>query len=80
MSENNNENYNQFSYHPNPIDSYLSITNHSENKSIIIFDINSKSIYESELIIGNNVLDISALQSGIYSVKIGLKTFKILKK
>ena len=80
LSVNNNENHNEFSFYPNPIDDYLNINNHSNYKSIIIFDINSKSIYESELIIGNNVLDISALQSGIYSVKIGLKTFKILKK
>ena len=80
LSVNNNINNNEFSFYPNPIDNYLNINNHSNYKSIIIFDINSKSIYESELIIGNNILDISALQSGIYSVKIGLKTFKILKK
>ncbi len=71
---------NGISYYPNPIDSYLSIINHSENKSIIIFDINSKSIYESELVIGNNILNISDLQSGIYNVKIGQNTFRIIKK
>jgi len=76
----NNEGYSDFYYYPNPIDSYLNINNQSKNESIIIFDINSKSILESELIIGNNILDISDLQSGIYSVKIGLKTFKIVKK
>jgi len=36
--------------------------------------------FSSDLVIGNNTFDISGLQSGIYSVKIGLKTFKILKK
>ena len=71
---------NGISYYPNPIDSYLSIINHSENKSIIIFDINSKSIYESELVIGNNILNISDLQSGIYNIKIGQNTFRIIKK
>ena len=71
---------NGISYYPNPIDSYLSISNHSEYKSIIIFDINSKSIYESELAIGNNILNISDLQSGIYNVKIGQNTFRIIKK
>ena len=71
---------NGISYYPNPIDSYLSKINHSENKSIIIFDINSKSIYESELVIGNNILNISDLQSGIYNVKIGQNTFRIIKK
>ena len=76
----NIENQSEFSYYPNPIDSYLNINNQSKNKSIIIFDINSKSIFESELIIGNNILDISDLQPGIYGVMIGLKTFKILKK
>jgi len=80
LSVNNNENHNEFSFYPNPIDSYLNINNHSNYESLIIFDLNSKSIFESELIIGNNVLDISGLQSGIYNVKIGLKTFKILKK
>ncbi len=80
LSLNNNVNYNQFSYYPNPIDSYLSITNHSKNKSIIIFDINSKIVYESDLNLGNNRFDISDLNTGIYSVKIGEKTFKIIKK
>ena len=80
LSVNNNENHNEFSYYPNPIDNYLNINNHSNYKSIVIFDMNSKFIYESDLIIGNNVLDISDLQSGIYSVLIGPKTFKILKK
>ena len=79
-ARNNNVNYNQFSYYPNPIDSYLSITNHSKNKSIIIFDINSKIVYESDLNLGNNRFDISDLKTGIYSVKIGEKTFKIIKK
>ena len=80
LSVNNNENHNEFSYYPNPIDNYLNINNHSNYKSIVIFDMNSKFIYESDLIIGNNVFDISDLQSGIYSVLIGPKTFKILKK
>ena len=80
LSVNNNLNNNEFSYYPNPIDTHLNISNHSNNKSIIIFDITSKSIYESDLIVGNNVLDISDLQPGVYSVKIGVKTFKILKK
>ncbi|MAU30286.1 MAG: hypothetical protein CMC36_00030 [Flavobacteriaceae bacterium] len=80
LSLTNNEGYSDFSYYPNPIDSYLNINNQSKNESVIIFDINSKSVFDSELIIGNNILDISDLQSGIYSVKIGLKTFKILKK
>ena len=80
LSVNYNENHNEFSYYPNPIDNYLNINNHSNYKSIVIFDMNSKFIYESDLIIGNNVLDISDLQSGIYSVLIGPKTFKILKK
>ena len=80
LSVTNNELYSDFSYYPNPIDSYLNINNQLKNESIIIFDLNSKSIFESELVIGNNTLDISGLQSGIYSVKIGLKTFKILKK
>tara|TARA_B100000401_G_scaffold187215_1_gene125945 strand:+ start:2185 stop:3168 length:984 start_codon:yes stop_codon:yes gene_type:complete len=80
LSVNNNENHNEFSYYPNPIDNYLNINNHSNYKSIVIFDMNSKFIYESDLIIGNNVFDISDLQSGIYSIMIGPKTFKILKK
>ena len=80
LSVNNNENHNEFSYYPNPIDNYLNINNHSNYKSIVIFDMNSKFIYESDLIIGNNVFDISDFQSGIYSIMIGPKTFKILKK
>ena len=63
LSVTNNEVYSDFSYYPNPIDSYLNINNQSKNESIIIFDINSKSIFESDLVIGNNTFDISGLQS-----------------
>ena len=39
-----------------------------------------KSIYKSNLIIGENIFDISVFKPGLYNVRIGVKTFKILKK
>ena len=76
----NIENQSEFSYYPNPIENLLKINNQSNNKRIFISDLTGKVIYESDLITGENVFDISVFNTGLYNVKIGLKTFKIVKK
>ena len=76
----NIENQSEFSYYPNPIENLLKINNQSNVESIIIFDLTGKAVYESKLVNGYNIFDISVFKPGLYSVKIGAKIFKILKK
>lgn len=76
----NIENQSEFSYYPNPIENLLKINNQSDEESIFIFDLTGKSVYESKLVNGYNIFDISVFKPGLYSVKIGAKIFKILKK
>ena len=76
----NIENQSEFSYYPNPIENLLKINNQSDEESIFIFDLSGKSVYESKLVNGYNIFDISVFKPGLYSVKIGAKIFKILKK
>ena len=76
----NIENQSEFSYYPNPIENLLEINNQSDEESIFIYDLTGKSVYESKLVNGYNIFDISVFKPGLYNVKIGAKTFKILKK
>ena len=76
----NIENQSEFSYYPNPIENLLKINNQSDEESIFIFDLTGKTVYESKLVNGYNIFDISVFKPGLYSVKIGAKIFKILKK
>ena len=76
----NIENQSEFSYYPNPIENLLKINNQSDEESIFIYDLTGKSVYESKLVNGYNIFDISVFKPGLYNVKIGAKTFKILKK
>ena len=76
----NMENQSEFSYYPNPIENLLKINNQSNEEIIIIFDLTGKSVYESRLVNGYNIFDISVFKPGLYNAKIGAKTFKILKK
>lgn len=76
----NTENQSEFSYYPNPIENLFKINNQSNDESIIVFDLTGKSVYESRLVKGYNIFDISAFKPGLYNVKIGAKIFKILKK
>ena len=80
LSSENHVNQYRFSYYPNPIENILKINNQSNIKSIFISDLTGKVIYESDLMTGENVFDISVFNPGIYNVTIGLKTFKIVKK
>jgi hypothetical protein len=80
LSSENHVNQYRFSYYPNPIENILKINNQSNIKSIFISDLTGKVIYESDLMTGENVFDISVFNPGLYNVTIGLKTFKIVKK
>ena len=80
LSINTSENQHEFYYYPNPIQDLLKINNQSNTKRIFISDLTGKIIYKSNLIIGENIFDISVFKPGLYNVRTGVKTFKILKK
>ena len=76
----NIDNKSEFKIYPNPVENYIQIINQSENRNFIISDIKGGVIYESTLINGKNIFDISELSPAIYNLKIGQMIFKVLKK
>jgi len=76
----NIDNKSEFKIYPNPVENYIQIINQSENRNLIISDLNGGVVFESTLINGENIFDISKLSPAIYNLKIGQMIFKILKK
>ena len=76
----NIDNKSEFKIYPNPVENYIQIINQSENRNFIISDLKGGVIFESSLINGENIFDISELSPAIYNLKIGQMIFKILKK
>ena len=76
----NIDNKSEFKIHPNPVENYIQIINQSENRNFIISDLKGGVVFESTLINGENIFDISELSPAIYNLKIGQMIFKILKK
>ena len=76
----NIDNKSEFKIYPNPVENYIQIINQSENRNLIISDLNGGIVFESTLINGENIFDISKLSPAIYNLKIGQMIFKILKK
>lgn len=73
-------NKSEFKIYPNPVENYIQIINQSENRNFIISDLKGGVVFESTLINGENIFDISELSPAIYNLKIGQMIFKILKK
>ena len=76
----NIDNKSEFKIYPNPVENYIQIINQSENRNFIISDLKGGVVFESTLINGENIFDISKLSPAIYNLKIGQMIFKILKK
>ena len=76
----NIDNKSEFKIYPNPVENYIQIINQTENRNFIISDLKGGVIFESSLINGENIFDISELSPAIYNLKIGQMIFKILKK
>ena len=66
-------------FYPNPVENQL-IISVKENEKLNIFSTVSQLIFNQSLITGVNVLDVSALQRGIYLAKIGNRTIRMFKK
>ena len=72
-------NDNNIIIYPNPVSNNLYITNVKSNETIQILDLTGKIIINKK--IGpNNKIDLSFLQNGIYFIKTGSVTKKIIKK
>ena len=65
-------------FYPNPAKSILYLNIKTDHVSISIFDINGKMVVNK--LIEDNQVDISNLQNGIYTIKIGNKTGSIINK
>ncbi len=66
--------------YPNPAHDYILITNNTSHKTNIeIIDITGK-VYKSNILVRQSKIDISNLESGIYFVKVGEQTQKLIVK
>ncbi|MDR0686869.1 MAG: T9SS type A sorting domain-containing protein [Dysgonamonadaceae bacterium] len=68
----------KISVYPNPFTDYI-IINTGENNSARIFDLSGKTVLTSTLVSGRNQITTSALQKGVYLLKVGEKIVKIVK-
>ncbi|MFA8299922.1 MAG: putative Ig domain-containing protein [Hyphomicrobiales bacterium] len=70
--------------YPNPFNSRIRISFADQTASIIVVDINNKSVYSNSEFPSGNYIDLSSLPSGIYTVLINNKTLntntKIIKQ
>ncbi|MDR2057033.1 MAG: T9SS type A sorting domain-containing protein [Dysgonamonadaceae bacterium] len=69
---------NKISVYPNPFTDYI-IVNATENGTAKIFDLSGKAVLTEKLVNGNNRIATSVLPKGIYVLKIGGNTVKIVK-
>lgn len=68
-----------FAYYPNPVSDFLSIETDSET-SIHVFAINGSKVATYELLEGKHSIDISAFEAGVYFLKNGTSTYRIVKQ
>jgi hypothetical protein len=69
---------NNISVYPNPFAEYIIVKANSDNHATI-YDISGKQILTANVKVGSNIIETSALNKGIYILKIGLNTVKIVK-
>jgi len=82
--DNNSENE-LFTYFPNPVKNYLSVncSKCNENEIIKIVNITGKTIYEStykDLILNNNLINLSETANGMYFIMLNNNTYKVVKE
>jgi hypothetical protein len=73
-----------FRYFPNPVENQLNIESSSTIESIELFDISGKRVMNSNFNNTNIALDLEALSSGVYMMKVKIgsasQTFKVVKR
>lgn len=72
---------NTFVFYPNPVESILVVkSEHSTFENAKFCDLNGKVVHEFQLVNGENLIDLSKLENGIYFLEIGHKKQKICKE
>ena len=66
--------------YPNPVSEVLYITNSTNNKSLLIYDVTGKLISNQSIQEGLNVVDVKTFAKGTYLIKIGAITNEIIIK
>ncbi|MFD2822840.1 T9SS type A sorting domain-containing protein [Lacinutrix iliipiscaria] len=66
------ENIDRVSFHlyPNPASDLIYISSSASDASLELYDINGKQVITKSILLGNNTLDISKLNAGIYIAKL----------
>ena len=65
--------------YPNPVMNKLTITL-AVNERITIYSTMGELLIQQNLIAGDNTIDLSAVNKGVYVAKIGKTTFKVIKR
>lgn len=69
----------QFSLYPNPVSTQNLIINTLENTTFIISDIAGKTMQSGEVTIGENAIQLQDFSTGVYVVKVGNNTKRLIK-
>ncbi len=76
----NTDNENLISIYPNPAQNHLTIENHPDETDLKIFDITGKIVFEKKIQDVKDVLDVSNLESGLYTMHLINKNISFKKK
>ncbi|MDL2290008.1 fibronectin type III domain-containing protein [Paludibacteraceae bacterium OttesenSCG-928-F17] len=68
----------QIEIYPNPFADYL-IIEASDKQTVGLYNLSGQCIITKEVCSGSNYINTSSLPAGIYTLKIGNKTFKVIK-
>ena len=63
---------------PNPVRNKLSVTM-AQQAEISVYNLNGQLHIRQQLNAGSNTLDLSSMPAGVYIVRIGGKSFKLIK-
>ncbi|MDR1591329.1 MAG: T9SS type A sorting domain-containing protein [Prevotellaceae bacterium] len=70
---------NRINVYPNPFAEYIIINNTTDNGVAVICDLHGKTVLTTTITKGNNRIDTSSLSRGVYILRTGLQTVKIVK-
>ncbi len=69
---------NNLAVYPNPFSSFIIIES-AKNKEAIIYDVSGKPVLRINIAIGINRINTSEIKKGVYLLKCGANTFKLIK-
>ncbi|WP_417266134.1 T9SS type A sorting domain-containing protein [Brumimicrobium sp.] len=68
------------SVYPNPTQGQITVDGIQQNQTYRILNINGKLLKEGEFVAGQNQVDITTFAKGMYMLKVGEETFRIVKQ